>query len=63
MYTTSSIIIIVVVSISVFIWFIAIWQYDTMMSSMMIFYYSPAALSLFAIIWPYYWPYCGYGSL
>lgn len=51
MNTTPSIIIIIVVSISVFTWFISIWQYDTMMSSMMIFYYSPVSLSLFAIIW------------
>ena len=52
MKTTSSIIIIIiVVSVSVFTWFVSNWQYDTMMSSMMTFYYSPAALSLFAIIW------------
>jgi predicted metal-binding membrane protein len=51
MKTTSSIIIIIVVSISVFTWFVSIWQYDTMMSSMMTFYYSPVALSLFAVIW------------
>ena len=51
MKNISSIIIIIVVSISVFTWFVSIWQYDTMMSSMMTFYYSPVALSLFAIIW------------
>jgi predicted metal-binding membrane protein len=52
MKTTSSIIIIIiVVSVSVFTWFVSNWQYDTMMSSMMTFYYSPTALSLFAIIW------------
>lgn len=52
MKTTSSIIIIIiVVSVSVFTWFVSNWQYDTMMSSMMTFYYSPTVLSLFAIIW------------
>jgi predicted metal-binding membrane protein len=52
MKTTSSIIIIIiVVLVSVFTWFVSIWQYDAMMSSMMTFYYSPVALSLFAIIW------------
>lgn len=48
---TSYIIIIVLVSASVFTWLVSNWQYDTMMSSMMKFYYSPAALSLFTIIW------------
>ena len=48
---TSYIIIIVLVSASVFTWLVSNWQYDTMMSSMMTFYYSPAALSLFTIIW------------
>ena len=42
---------IVLVSASVFTWSISFWQYDTMMSSMMTFYYSPAALSLFTIVW------------
>jgi predicted metal-binding membrane protein len=52
MKTTSSItIIIIVISISVFTWFVSIWQYDTMMSAMMTFSYSHVALSLFAIIW------------
>ena len=51
MKNTSSIIIIIVVSISLFTWFVSIWQYDTMMSSMMTFYYSPVALSLFVVIW------------
>ena len=51
MKNTPSLIIIIVVSISLLAWFVSIWQYDTMMSSMMIFYYSPVALSLFAIIW------------
>ena len=51
MKNISSIIIIIVVSISVFTWFVSIWQYDTMMSSMMTFYYSPVALSLFVVIW------------
>ena len=45
------IIIIIIVSISIFTWLISSWQYDTMMSSMMTFYYSPVALSLFAVIW------------
>jgi predicted metal-binding membrane protein len=48
---TSYIIIIVLVSASVFTWLVSNWQYDTMMSSTMTFYYSPAALSLFTIIW------------
>ena len=51
MKNISSIIIIIVISISVFTWFVSIWQYDTMMSSMMTFYYSPVALSLFVVIW------------
>jgi len=51
MKNISSIIIIIVVSISVFTWFVSVWQYDTMMSSMMTFYYSPVALSLFVVIW------------
>ena len=48
---SSLIIIVIVVSISLFTWYVSIWQYDTMMSSMMTFYYSPAALSLFVVIW------------
>ena len=52
MKTKSSItIVIIVVSIAVFTWFISIWQHDSMMSSMMTFYYSPAVLILFVIIW------------
>jgi predicted metal-binding membrane protein len=51
MKNTTHIIIIVLVSASVFTWSVSIWQYDTMMSSMMTFYYSPAALSLFTIVW------------
>ena len=51
MKNTPSLIIIIVVSISLLAWFVSIWQYDTMMSSMMTFYYSPAALSLFVVIW------------
>ena len=50
MKNTPSLIIIIVVSISLLAWFVSIWQYDTMMSSMMSFY-SPAALSLFVVIW------------
>ena len=52
MKTKSSItIVIIVVSIAVFTWFISIWQHESMMSSMMTFYYGPAVLSLFVIIW------------
>jgi len=51
MKNISSIIIIIVISISVFTWFVSIWQYNTMMSSMMTFYFSPVALSLFVVIW------------
>lgn len=51
MKSTTYRIIIVLVSASVFTWSVSFWQYDTMMSSMMTFHYSPAALSLFTIVW------------
>jgi predicted metal-binding membrane protein len=44
-------IIIFLISLSVLTWLVSIWQYDTMMSSMMTFYHSPTLLSLFVIIW------------
>jgi predicted metal-binding membrane protein len=51
MKTSTLLIITIVVSISVFTWLVSIWQYDAMMSSMMTFSSSPAALSLFVVIW------------
>jgi predicted metal-binding membrane protein len=51
MKISTLVIIIIVVSISVFTWLVSIWQYDAMMSSMMAFSSSPAALSLFVVIW------------
>lgn len=44
-------IIAIVISISAATWLISIWQYNAMMSSMMMFRQTPAALSLFVIIW------------
>ena len=51
MNSSTLMIITIVISISLLTWLLSIWQYDAMMSSMMSFYYSPAALSLFTIIW------------
>jgi Predicted metal-binding integral membrane protein (DUF2182) len=51
MKTSTLVIITIVLSISVLTWLVSIWQYDAMMSSMMTFYYNPAALSLFVVIW------------
>lgn len=51
MKKSTFIIIIFLISISVSSWLVSIRQYDTMMSSMMMFYNSPAALSLFVMIW------------
>ena len=50
MKTSTLVIISIVVSISALTWIVSILQYDVMMSSMMTFY-SPAALSLFVVIW------------
>lgn len=51
MKTSTLVIIIIVVSISIITWLVSIWQYDAMMSSMMTYYSSPAAISLFVVIW------------
>lgn len=51
MKTATLIIIIFLISLSGLTWPVSIWQYDTMMSSMMTFYHSPTVLSLFVIIW------------
>src|SRR5918995_1885593 len=51
MKKSTFIIIIFLISISVSSWLVSIRQYDTMMSSMMMFYNSPVALSLFVMIW------------
>ena len=51
MNSSTLVIITIVISISLLTWLLSIWQYDAMMSSMMTFYYSPAALSLFVVIW------------
>jgi predicted metal-binding membrane protein len=51
MNISTLVIIAILISISSLTWLVSIWQYDTMMSSMMTFYYNPAALSLFVVIW------------
>src|SRR5215204_3610052 len=51
MKKSTFIIIIFLISISTSSWFVSIGQYDTMVSSMMMFYNSPVALSLFVMIW------------
>lgn len=51
MKKSTFIIIIFLISISAISWLVSIRQYDTMMSSMMMFYNSPVALSLFVMIW------------
>src|SRR5215204_5542155 len=51
MKKSTFIIIIFLISISTSSWFVSIGQYDTMMSSMTMFYNSPVALSLFVMIW------------
>jgi predicted metal-binding membrane protein len=51
MNTSTLVIIAIVISISLLTWLVSIWQYDPMMSSMMIFYHNSAALSLFVAIW------------
>jgi predicted metal-binding membrane protein len=51
MKISTLVIITIAISISMLTWFVSIWQYDVMMSSMMIFYQSPTALSLFTVIW------------
>jgi hypothetical protein len=51
MNTSTLVILAIVILISLLTWLVSIWQYDAMMSSMMTFYYNPAALSLFVIIW------------
>lgn len=50
MKTSTLVIISIVILISALTWIVSIWQSDAMMSSMMAFY-SPAALSLFVVIW------------
>jgi predicted metal-binding membrane protein len=51
MKTATIIIIAIAISISALTWLVSIWQYDAMMSSMMMFHNSLAALSLFVVIW------------
>jgi predicted metal-binding membrane protein len=51
MKKSTFIIIIFLISISASSWLVSIRHYDTMMSSMMMFYNSPVALSLYVIIW------------
>jgi predicted metal-binding membrane protein len=51
MNTSTLVIIAIVASISFLTWLVSIWQYDTMMLSMMTFYHNPAAISLFVLIW------------
>ena len=51
MKPSTLVIIAIVTSISLLTWLVSIWQYDTMMLSMMTFYHNPAALSLFVVIW------------
>jgi hypothetical protein len=51
MKKSTFIIIIFLISISAISWLVSIRQYDTMMSSMMMFYNSPVALSLYVMIW------------
>src|SRR5215204_929942 len=51
MKKSTFIIIIFLISISASSWLVSIRQYDTMVSSMMMFYNSPVALSLFVMIW------------
>ncbi|HZD36542.1 MAG TPA: hypothetical protein VE130_15160, partial [Nitrososphaeraceae archaeon] len=50
MRTSTLVIISIITIVSVLTWLVSIWQYDTMMSSMMTFY-NPSALSLFVLIW------------
>ena len=51
MKTSTLVIIVIVIWITLLTWLVSIWQYDTMMSSMMTFYHNPAALSLFVGLW------------
>jgi predicted metal-binding membrane protein len=51
MKKSTFIISIFLISISASSWLVSIRQHDTMMSSMMMFYNSPVALSLFVMIW------------
>jgi predicted metal-binding membrane protein len=51
MNASTLVIIAIVTSISLLTWLVSIRQYDTMMLSMMTFYYNPAALSSFVVIW------------
>ncbi len=51
MKTSTLVIIVIVIWITLLTWLVSIWQYDTMKSSMMIFYHNPAALSLFVGLW------------
>src|ERR671924_306945 len=37
--------------VSTIMWLVSIWQYDTMMSTMMMIFYNPIALSVFTLIW------------
>src|SRR5215831_12254451 len=45
------IIVVIAISLSVLAWLVSIWQYDTMMSSMMMFRSNLMALPLFVVIW------------
>jgi predicted metal-binding membrane protein len=51
MNASTLVIIAIVTSISLLTWLVSIWQYDAMLLSMMTFYYNPAALSSFVVIW------------
>jgi predicted metal-binding membrane protein len=51
MNASTLVIIAIVTSISLLTWLVSIWQYDTMLLSMMTFYSNPAALFSFVVIW------------
>lgn len=51
MKTATIIIIVTAISISAVTWLVSMWQYNAMMSSMMMFHTDLAALSLFVVIW------------
>ena len=51
MKTATIIIIATAISISAATWLVSMWQYNAMMSSMMMFHTDLGALSLFVVIW------------
>src|SRR4051794_4126156 len=51
MKTATIIIIVTAISISAVTWLVSMWQYNAMMSSMIMFHTDLAALSLFVVIW------------